>query len=127
LRADLAQDPELLTDVDGLCRLPGGGQARGWRLLLFTVGDDLSRGGRARQLKRKLRATHHYPRALIREIAGVARRRSLLRRRIAVLHVSRDLLRHWHSIHRPFALVMFGIAAVHVIVSLVLGYSGMGR
>jgi hypothetical protein len=127
LRSDLAQDPDLLADVDGICRIPGAVQARGVRLLLFTLRDDLSRGRRTRLLKRRLRSTHHYTKALIREITAVARRRSLLRRRIAVLHVSRDLLRHWHSIHRPFALVMFGIAIVHVVAALALGYTGMGR
>ena len=127
LRTDLTQDPGLLDDVERLCRIPDGPQARGMRLLAFTIRDDLSRGRRTRLLKRKLRAPHHYTKSLIREIAVVARRRSLLRRRIAVLHVSRDLFRHWHAIHRPFAFVMFGIAAVHVVASLVLGYSGMGR
>jgi hypothetical protein len=127
LRTDLAQDPNLLVDVEGLCRIPEGTEAKGWRLLLFSIRDDLSRGQRTRALKGKLQATHHYTASLVRDIVAIARRRSLLRRRIAVLHVSRDLFRHWHAIHRPFAFVMFGIAVVHVVVALLLGYSGVGK
>jgi hypothetical protein len=127
LRSDLAQDPDLLVDVDRLCRIPEGAQARGLPLLVFSIRDDLARGPRTKLLRRKLQATHHYSKTLIRDITVVARRRSLLRRRMAVLHVSRDLFRHWHTVHRPFAFVMFGIAIVHVAVSLALGYSWMGR
>jgi hypothetical protein len=127
LQRDLASDPDLLGEMEVLSGLPGIGKARGVRLLVLSVLQDIEREWRTHLLRRHLRATGHYSAPLAREIAALARRRGLLRRRIAVLHVSRNIFRHWHRIHRPFAYVMFVVAVVHVAVALALGYTWSPR
>lgn len=127
LRDELAAMPgmtdELLTSITREMSAGAGGSSNGLAVVIRWIGEDVTRGLRARRLSRLLSAQTELPPERIKHVLSLARKRALLLRRRSFLTVARSLLHYWHVIHRPFALIMFIIMFVHIGVAILFGYT----
>jgi Fe-S-cluster-containing hydrogenase component 2 len=90
---------------------------------LWVAGDDLLRGSRIRQLKRRLRdaVRGHKAWSVRRKATRHALKLALLERRRVLLPRLEPLFRQWKAVHVPMAICLTVIATIHIVLALRAG------
>jgi Fe-S-cluster-containing hydrogenase component 2 len=90
---------------------------------LWVAGDDLLRGRRIRQLRRKLKrsVTGYRTWSVRRKASRHALKLALLERRRVLLPRLEPLFRHWKAVHVPMAICLSVIATIHIVLALRAG------
>lgn len=91
-----------------------------WGYVIWSIGQDLTRGRRMRRVDKRLGDWHLAPGERA-SLLKAAREFGLLKRRVGAQHTIHRLFHHWHVFHRPFATIMYVVMLVHIGIAVAFG------